>query len=47
MNNPILRMATNTTAVKTGFFAAGLTVAGIAIMQSLATVMIWVASLAG
>ena len=44
MNSPILRMANSTPAIRGGFFAAGLTVAGVAIMQAFSTIVAWVAS---
>jgi len=42
MNSPIVRLATSTTATRLGFFAAGLTVAGLAILQSFSTVLAWI-----
>jgi threonine/homoserine/homoserine lactone efflux protein len=42
MNSPIIRMATSTNAVRNGFFAAGLTVAGIAAVQTFWIVLAWI-----
>jgi hypothetical protein len=39
MNSPIIRLATSTTAVRDGFFAAGLTVAG---LQTFWIVLAWI-----
>ncbi|HEY4981077.1 MAG TPA: hypothetical protein VII24_03835 [Pseudolabrys sp.] len=44
MNSPILRVAKSTPAVQNGFFAAGLTVAGIAVGQSFMIVLSWIVS---
>jgi hypothetical protein len=44
MNSPILRLARSTPAVQDGFFAAGLTVAGICCVQSFAIVLSWIVS---
>ena len=44
MNSPILRLARSTSAVQDGFFAAGVTTAGIVILQSFAIVLSWVVS---
>jgi hypothetical protein len=44
MNSPILRLARSTPAVQDGFFAAGVTTAGIVILQSFAIVLSWVVS---
>ena len=41
MNSPILRLAHSTTAVEEGVFAAGLTVIGIAFVQSFVVVLSW------
>jgi hypothetical protein len=46
MNSPILRMATSTTAVRGGFIAAGLTIAGIVFFQSISVVTAWIVALA-
>lgn len=42
MNSPIIRLATSTNAVRDGFFAAGLTIAGIAAMQTFAMLLSWI-----
>lgn len=42
MNSPIIRLATSTNAVRKGFFAAGLTVAGIAVVQSFWIALVWI-----
>ena len=42
--NSILRLATGTPAVQDGFFAAGLTIAGTAVVQSFAIVLGWIVS---
>ncbi len=42
MNSPIIRMATSTHAVSTGFLAAGLTVTGVAFLQSVSTLLAWI-----
>lgn len=42
MNSPILRMATSTDACRSGFFAAGLTVAAVAVVQTFSTLLSWV-----
>jgi hypothetical protein len=44
MNSSILRLAKSTPAVQDGFFAAGLTIAGIAVVQSFAIVLSWIVS---
>jgi hypothetical protein len=44
MNSPIVRLATSTHATRLGFFAAGLTIAGIAIIQSFSIMLAWIAS---
>ena len=42
MNSPIIRMANSTEAVRAGFLAAGLTVAGVAVLQAFAIVLFWI-----
>ena len=42
MNSPIIRMAYSSEAVRAGFIAAGLTVAGVAVLQTLAIVLFWI-----
>ena len=44
MNSPIVRLATSTHATRLCFFAAGLTIAGIAIIQSFSIVLAWIAA---
>ena len=44
MNSSILRLAKSTPAVQDGFFAASLTIAGIAVVQSFAIVLSWIVS---
>jgi hypothetical protein len=45
MNSPILRMATSTNAIRGGFIAAGLTIAGIVFFQSFSVVTAWIVAL--
>lgn len=42
MNSPIIRMANSSEAVREGFLAAGITVAGVAVLQALAIVLSWI-----
>lgn len=44
MNSPILRLAKSTPAVEDGFLAAGITVTGVALLQSFIVVMTWIFS---
>lgn len=46
MNSPILRIANSSSRVRAGFFAAGLTVTGIVLLQSVSTVVGWIVSAA-
>jgi hypothetical protein len=44
MNSSILRIPKSTPAVQDGFFAAGLPIAGIAVVQSFVIVLSWIVS---
>jgi hypothetical protein len=42
MESPVLRLAKSTPAVEEGFLVAGITVTGIAILQSVVFVLTWI-----
>jgi hypothetical protein len=44
MTSSIIRLANSTPAVRVGFLAAGLTIFSVAVLQSVAIVLAWIAS---